>query len=183
MHSLRSSPTTVTLTLPATNRPSALASSTSSPNSPEDWTTTVSVCTDCGPTPTTVTVTIPVGAATGVDALTASPSGSQPAGESSPGQSAPTAPASTAPTTTETVIVVPSQSSTSQPVILGTGSVRASSTFHIQPSQSGSRVPVAPSGTAAGVSPVFTGAASRVSRLQHGAGAVSAFALFLLAAI
>ncbi|KAK1141946.1 Chitinase 2 [Aspergillus melleus] len=173
-------PTTVTLTLPVTatvtNRPSALESQTTAPAAaaaapPAGWTTTVTVCTRCGPSPTTLTLTVPV------SAVTETVPGSGPSVGTGPEGGAGT-PSNPGTTYTHYLRPVPTQ-----PPILRTGIAHprpSSSTLFVRPSPSESRVPVAPSTTAEHPAPVFTGAAPRQARLSHAAGALLAVALPVL---
>ncbi|GFF97809.1 endochitinase 2 [Aspergillus udagawae] len=184
---------TATATATVTNPPAGpggSGSQTPAPTVPEGWTTTVTVCTQCAAKPTTVTLTLPVTAihtetkststgvvpappaATGEGSKPTKPSGVSPtggAGGSSEGEVPP--PAGTL-VSTSTDIVTVIRPTSSHPVILGTGAVRPSSTLAVKPSAktSGqtSHVPIPPSSTQEGVSPLSTGAASRVAGLGHG---------------
>ncbi|EAW24262.1 class III chitinase ChiA1 [Aspergillus fischeri NRRL 181] len=184
---------TATATATVTNPPSGpggAGSQTTAPAVPEGWTTTVTVCTQCAAKPTTVTLTLPVTetgskstdvvpappAATGEGSNPTQPSGASPtggAGGSSEGQVPPPAVTQVS-TSTDTVTVV--RPTSSRPLILGTGTVRPSSTLAVKPSAkpsgqtsgSGSHVPIPPSYTQEVVSPLSTGAASRMTGLGHG---------------
>ncbi|PKX96667.1 class III chitinase ChiA1 [Aspergillus novofumigatus IBT 16806] len=184
---------TATATATVTNPPSGpggAGSQTTAPAVPEGWTTTVTVCTQCAAKPTTVTLTLPVtetgSKSTGVvpappaavseGSNPTQPSGASPtggAGGSSEGE-VPLPAVTPVSTSTNTVTVV--RPTSSRPVILGTGTVRPSSTLAVKPSAkpsgqssgSGSHVPIPPSYTQEVVSPLSTGAASRMTGLGHG---------------
>ncbi|KAL4915624.1 glycoside hydrolase superfamily [Aspergillus aurantiobrunneus] len=177
--------TTITTTLTSTYCPgtaSASATATNPPGSvqptdpadiPEGWTSTVTVCSVCAATPTTVTLTLPP-AETFEKSTSAQPTDS-PVEEVPSGEGYTTIIGSKS-TTTAVIIAVPS-ASTSNPVIGGASSAYPSSTFFIHPSTS--RVSVVPSGTQ-GDAPIFTGGASRISGLAKGVSILIALSLSCL---
>ncbi|RJE18946.1 chitinase [Aspergillus sclerotialis] len=150
-------PGTVSATPTPTGAPSSPTGAfpqTTSASLPEGWTTTVTVCTQCAPTPTTVTLTVPC-ESTATTSADSQPSGSSPNEGGSGAQ----------PTTTAIIIPVPSSSSrpSSTP---GDGRIHPSAapskTFSFRPSTSASRVPTAPSNSQGGNVPLATGSASRL---------------------
>ncbi|EAW14726.1 class III chitinase ChiA1 [Aspergillus clavatus NRRL 1] len=186
-----------TATATITNPPSGPGGSgvqTPAPTIPEGWTTTVTVCTQCAAQPTTVTLTLPVTTGTAGEGSTAThPSGVFPTGgaggSSEEKEEVPPPAGGAASTQTQVVTVV--HPTSGRPVILGTGGVRPSSTLAVKPSvkplissssSSEPHVPTAPSNTQEGVSPMFTGAASRMAGMGHGVmvGAVLALSAFAL---
>jgi chitinase len=172
-----------------TGPPSAVATTT--PSIPEGWTTTVTVCTHCAATPTTVTLTKPIATTT----AQATPEPSSPAGGETwtetwtttvtycprcgPNGSTITIPYT--PTATPTGASgqgegsdspKPTSTSTATLVVVGhSKSIGKASSTPYQPSWTptsaahptgtASQVQSSPSGTQEGVSPIYTGAASR----------------------
>ncbi|KAE8416380.1 glycoside hydrolase superfamily [Aspergillus pseudocaelatus] len=194
-------PGTVSATATATNAPSEPGSQTAIPTPPEGWTSTVTVCTHCAPTPTTVTLTLPVTTTTvtvctkcastpttltltvpatgaGAGSNPVNPTSTIPVGQtSSPSGHE----SSIEPMVTNTVISHSQSLSRTSSAIVGTGSVHLpSSTLAVRPSTSGSRVPMAPSETQDTVSPIFTGVASQPARLGHGAAALIALVVAVI---
>ncbi|KAF4285112.1 hypothetical protein CNMCM8686_005152 [Aspergillus fumigatus] len=184
---------TATATATVTNPPSGpggAGSQTTAPTVPEGWTTTVTVCTQCAAKPTTVTLTLPVTetgststdavpappAATGEGSNPTQPSGASPTGGNGSFSEEPVPPPAVTQVSTSTEIVTLVRPTSSRPLILGTGTVHPSSTLAVKPSAkpsgqnsgSSSHVPIPPSYTQEAVSPLSTGAASRVTGLGHG---------------
>ncbi|KAH3146148.1 Endochitinase A1 [Aspergillus fumigatus] len=184
---------TATATATVTNPPSGpggAGSQTTAPTVPEGWTTTVTVCTQCAAKPTTVTLTLPVTetgststdavpappAATGEGSNPTQPSGASPTGGNGSFSEEPVPPPAVTQVSTSTEIVTLVRPTSSPPLILGTGTVHPSSTLAVKPSAkpsgqnsgSSSHVPIPPSYTQEAVSPLSTGAASRVTGLGHG---------------
>ncbi|GFF40539.1 endochitinase A1 [Aspergillus lentulus] len=184
---------TATATATVTNPPSGpggAGSQTTAPTVPEGWTTTVTVCTQCAAKPTTVTLTLPVTetgskstgvvpappAATSEGSNPTQPSGASPTGGAGGSSEGEVPPPAVTQVSTSTDIVTVVRPTSSRPVILGTGTVRPSSTLAVKPSAkpsgqssgSGSHVPIPPSYTQEAVSPLSTGAASRMTGLGHG---------------
>ncbi|KAH3317741.1 Endochitinase A1 [Aspergillus fumigatus] len=180
---------TATATATVTNPPSGpggAGSQTTAPTVPEGWTTTVTVCTQCAAKPTTVTLTLPVTetgststdavpappAATGEGSNPTQPSGASPTGGNGSFSEEPVPPPAVTQVSTSTEIVTLVRPTSSRPLILGTGTVHPSSTLAVKPSGqnsgSSSHVPIPPSYTQEAVSPLSTGAASRVTGLGHG---------------
>ncbi|KAH1431055.1 Endochitinase A1 [Aspergillus fumigatus] len=184
---------TATATATVTNPPSGpggAGSQTTAPTVPEGWTTTVTICTQCAAKPTTVTLTLPVTetgststdavpappAATGEGSNPTQPSGASPTGGNGSFSEEPVPPPAVTQVSTSTEIVTLVRPTSSRPLILGTGTVHPSSTLAVKPSAkpsgqnsgSSSHVPIPPSYTQEAVSPLSTGAASRVTGLGHG---------------
>ncbi|KAF9885651.1 hypothetical protein FE257_012742 [Aspergillus nanangensis] len=184
----------------ATQSPTGPGPHTTAPAPPpEGWTTTVTVCTQCAATPTTVTLTVPctdTPAHPTTEAVVPTSTATLPEGwtttvtvctECGP---TPTTVTVTVPITkVETVpakptgeapVAPPAHITMSRPLIYGTGGIRPrpSSTLYVRPSNSGNNAPVAPTSTPEGVSPVFTGAAPRGMGVGHGAVVLIASMLY-----
>ncbi|KAA8647600.1 class III chitinase ChiA1 [Aspergillus tanneri] len=128
---------------------------------PEGWTATITVCTHCAPTPTTVTLTLPVTTATEVAPVPHPSAGSGSAGNTG---------IASGPNVTPT----PSHSTSASSSPVGvTGTVHPSWTMHIRPPPSISRETLGPSGTAEHTTPVFRGAAIRLTGQGYGAGVLA----------
>ncbi|RMJ21370.1 chitinase [Aspergillus sp. HF37] len=156
-------PATATPTV--TNQPTGVPAQTTSP--PEGWTKTVTVCTHCASTPTTVTLTLPTKTGT-----TGSPSGTVPAGGSGVSPVKSTTKSTTTTTVTSTLPCSPPAKPTTTPIIIPTPATsRPASSSGMRPSTapsaSPSRVPTSPSSSQGGVTPVYTGAAAKTG-LQGG---------------
>lgn len=166
--------TTIATTYTTTYCPEMVSAPSTTPASslPTNWNTAVTVCTQCAPPPTT-TSTAPENE-TNPPKLSDTAPGGRSKSLSSHKTSVKTYPG------TPLAAVTPVRTPSSRVIGTGTGVIRPSSTFHLRPTESTSRGPVAPSGSSIqGMAPMFTGSATK-SGLGNGFAMVMAVVLSIM---
>lgn len=165
--------TTITTTYTTTycQETGSAPSTTPASSPPTNWNAAVTVCTHCAPPPTTSTSTAPENE-TNPPKLSDTAPGGRSKSLSSHKTSVKTYPS------TPLAAFTPVRTPSSRVIGTGTGVIRPSSTFHLRPTESTSRGPVAPSGIQE-MAPMFTGSATK-SGLGNGFATVMALVLSVM---